>query len=84
MDLTKLAIWIVSILFALPLGIAANVITPIVVRWWIRTSLARIEKQITKLEKMGPEVSGTWHFTPAVPTKNDVLIELVEFRQPSL
>jgi hypothetical protein len=75
MDPTKPAIWILSILLALPLGIAANLITPMLVRWWSETSLARIEKRVRNLEKMRPEVAGTWHFTPAQwDIRNTVLI----------
>lgn len=67
MDLTKLAIWIsiLSFVLAPALSIVANLITPKIERWWSMTTLARLERRITKLKAELDEWSRTWHFTPA-------------------
>src|SRR5215472_3368533 len=67
MDINRVALWIgiLGPLLAVPLAIAANLLTPRVVNWWASASQARRIIRIMKLETLLSNLQHAWRLSDA-------------------
>jgi hypothetical protein len=58
-----LLIGVLAFIWAVPLAVLANMLTPRATTWWSTTSRERIKRRIAELDPLLQEAEGRWIFT---------------------